>query len=65
MLVLSPFQLAASCVDGVTPDCSDAAECNPSIANSDASEASSTVPEAAAADASTDAIDEGDAPEGG
>lgn len=45
--ILAAAQLGASCVDGVTPDCSDAAVCAPSEGDAAASgDGSVVVPEA-------------------
>lgn len=66
--VLATLQTAGSCVDGVTPDCSDAAECAPTTSIDSGGEASSIAEggnptnDAAAA---TDAGEAGDAPDGG
>jgi hypothetical protein len=56
-VVLSMLQLAADCVDGVTPDCSDAAaRCGPNL---DGSIEGSVVPEASTDAAGSDAADAG------
>lgn len=66
--VLAAAQLGASCVDGVTPDCSDAAACG--ATDLDASQDSSVIvvpdaaSEASAADAADD-VEAGDAADGG
>ncbi len=61
LLLVSQGLLGMDCVDGVTPDCSDAAaKCGPSL--DDASPDTSTPLEAgpdAAPDAPADAVDEG------
>jgi hypothetical protein len=68
--VLASAQLGASCVDGVTPDCSDRAACSPTT-NLDAAQESSVVtPEATTTtDAGTksdaDSGEAGDAADGG
>lgn len=49
--VLAATELGANCVDGVTPDCSDAAICAPSEGYSNPTDASSAEPEAGLADA--------------
>lgn len=71
MAALAAAQLGASCVDGVTPDCSDPAVCAPSEGDAafdarPAQEASviPAPPDAAAVDAGRDA-EAGDAAEGG
>jgi hypothetical protein len=66
-LLLAATQTAGSCVDGVTPDCSDAAECGPTFI--DAGEASAPAeggqqPTNDGA-APSDAGEAGDAPDGG
>jgi len=69
LCVLAALQLGGSCVDGVTPDCSDAAECGPVVL--DASEAAtgeggaSLPPPANDAAPPSDASEAGDAPDGG
>jgi hypothetical protein len=65
-VVSSQALLAADCVDGKTPDCSDAAaQCGPNIdaASPDVADTSVTLPDAAdgATDAAADAPDEADA----
>jgi hypothetical protein len=66
---LAALQTAGSCVDGVTPDCSDAAECGPTIIDSGSGEAASPNSEGgnpAQNDAApSDAGEAGDAPGGG
>jgi hypothetical protein len=65
-LVLSPLGLAAGCVDGVTPDCSDAAtSCGPAVdASADSARLDATpAPEAAVLDGAAEAspdLDAGD-----
>ncbi|MBX3208626.1 MAG: hypothetical protein KF764_26570 [Labilithrix sp.] len=44
-IVLAAAQLGATCVDGVTPDCSDPAVCAPNPGNVANADASSVVPE--------------------
>jgi hypothetical protein len=60
-LVLSPLGLAAGCVDGVTPDCSDAATpCGPAVdASADSARVDAT--EAAALDGAAEATPDLDA----
>lgn len=65
-IFVAQLLLAADCVDGKTPDCSDAAaQCGPFVgdANADANDSSITFPDAndAASDAPADAADEADA----
>ena len=67
-VVLVPLQLAANCVDGVTPDCSDAAAmCGPDLDGAVEADTSVSLPDAAGEDAPTiDAADESDGgPEAG
>lgn len=67
-LLLSQVLLGADCVDGKTPDCSDAAaQCGPDLDGGDASDTSVPVPDApseaapdAAGDAAEDAADASD-----
>lgn len=62
--VLASLQLAGSCVEGVTPDCSDAAVCAPSSGDAaPTSDGSAFVPEAAPSDggSSIDSTTESDA----
>ena len=53
--ILASAQLGASCVDGVTPDCSDAAVCAPSEGDAASSgDGSVVLPEAAPSDDASD-----------
>jgi hypothetical protein len=67
--VLASVQLGASCVDGVTPDCSDAAACVPTTNLDAAHESSVVTPEASITDSGTESDAEsgeaGDAADGG
>lgn len=66
-VVLLPMQLAANCVDGVTPDCSDAAAmCGPDLDGAIEADTSVALPDATSADApSPDATDAADESDGG
>lgn len=58
-------QVGANCVDGVTPDCSDAAVCAPSTDSGSSSEASVVLPEASSGDTGAPADgSDGDAADG-
>jgi hypothetical protein len=61
-MALTPLGFAFGCVDGVTPDCSDAAtQCGPSL-DATAERTEAALPEAAALDsAADDAADAADA----
>lgn len=59
-VLLGAAQLGANCVDGVTPDCSNASECGPTML--DAAGEGSTVPMPEASTDATDASDAADAP---
>lgn len=61
LTVLAATQLGASCVDGVTPDCSDPAVCAPNPATPGAGDANAPVPDAGGDDTSNDAAVEPDA----
>lgn len=68
--VLASAQLGASCVDGVTPDCSDAAACGPTTDLDAAQEPSVVTPEAstttdAGTESDADSGEDGDAADGG
>jgi hypothetical protein len=75
--VLCAAQLGASCVDGVTPDCSNTSECGPisldaagegsTLIAADAADAADTSDAADAADAPSEAneLEAGDAADGG
>jgi hypothetical protein len=60
-LLLSQALLGADCVDGTTPDCSDAASrCGPDLDGADAADASVVVPDSASADAAVADAADGD-----
>ncbi|MBX3259873.1 MAG: hypothetical protein KIS78_01355 [Labilithrix sp.] len=61
LTALAAAQLGASCVDGVTPDCSDPAVCAPNPGNQGTDDAGSAAPDAGGEDASDDADDALDA----
>lgn len=63
--LLAVLQTAGSCVDGVTPDCSDAAECGPLIIDSGGEAASPSSEGGGNPATPSDAGEAGDAPDGG
>lgn len=62
LALVSLSQCAASCTDGVTPDCSDAAaQCGPDLGEAGASTTPDTAPESGGGDAGSEDADVGDA----